>query len=610
MTLTIRLLGPPRLERDGQVEPAPRGRKAWALLAYLLLAPRPPSRQRLVSLLFPDADDPFGALRWNLAELRRALGQSASIDGDPVDVRLTRDVVVDVRVATGDVSTGGTADGPCGELLEGLVFRSSPTFEMWLLGERRRVAAAVGTALYHRALTALAEARPGEAVGLASRAVELEALNSDYQAVLIRSLASAGDGRGARAQVARCVDVFRRELGSEPPALVREAAEIPAGRDGASAKSGPAAARSYLDAGRAAVAAGAVDRGLDQLRRALRAAEVSVDSRLRAEALLALGGAMVHATHAPDAVGAEVLHRAVVAAEELGDQRLVATACRELGLLTVLLGQRQLASDWLDRAVRLTDDEAELAAVCGVRGMSLSDAADYPAALAMFERSVRHAMAVGSVRQAAWSLSLIGRIHLLCGDLAQADTALNESLSLIRAERWVALRPWPESLLAESLLEQGDIDGAAELFNHAAVLADEVADACWIAAANRGLARVASVWGRHVDAWRHTETAVGQRAVSVWIRAFVLDAACAIALDQERPDAQRFVDELAAMAARAGMREFTVRAHAHAARLGSPDAAATARWLAAGIDNPALVALANTATRRSAGRPDLADQSD
>ena len=75
MTLSIRLLGPPALERDGRSAAAPRGRKAWAVLAYLLLAERPPpGRRQLAELLFGDADDPLGALRWTLAELRRALG--------------------------------------------------------------------------------------------------------------------------------------------------------------------------------------------------------------------------------------------------------------------------------------------------------------------------------------------------------------------------------------------------------------------------------------------------------------------------------------------------------------------------------------------------------
>ena len=88
VALTIRLLGPPAIARDGVPAPPPRGRKAWALLAYLLLADRPPSRRHLAELLFGDADDPLGALRWTLAELRRALGTRELFGGDPVATAL------------------------------------------------------------------------------------------------------------------------------------------------------------------------------------------------------------------------------------------------------------------------------------------------------------------------------------------------------------------------------------------------------------------------------------------------------------------------------------------------------------------------------------------
>ena len=39
-----------------------------------VLGERPPTRTQLASLLFPEADDPLGALRWCLAEIRRGLG--------------------------------------------------------------------------------------------------------------------------------------------------------------------------------------------------------------------------------------------------------------------------------------------------------------------------------------------------------------------------------------------------------------------------------------------------------------------------------------------------------------------------------------------------------
>lgn len=70
----IRLLGPPAIESPGAAPPQPRGRKAWAVLAYLALQPDGTVRSRTASLLFPDAADPLGALRWNLSELRRLTG--------------------------------------------------------------------------------------------------------------------------------------------------------------------------------------------------------------------------------------------------------------------------------------------------------------------------------------------------------------------------------------------------------------------------------------------------------------------------------------------------------------------------------------------------------
>jgi hypothetical protein len=84
---------------DGTVYAAPKGRKAWALLAYLALSDRLPTRQQLVDLLFPDADDPAGALRWNLSELRRLLGGPDTIgSGNVVQLRLPEGSLIEVQV--------------------------------------------------------------------------------------------------------------------------------------------------------------------------------------------------------------------------------------------------------------------------------------------------------------------------------------------------------------------------------------------------------------------------------------------------------------------------------------------------------------------------------
>lgn len=59
MSITIHLLGPPRIVRDPGDAYKFRSRKSWGLLAYLILSEHPPARSQLASLLFADADDRF-----------------------------------------------------------------------------------------------------------------------------------------------------------------------------------------------------------------------------------------------------------------------------------------------------------------------------------------------------------------------------------------------------------------------------------------------------------------------------------------------------------------------------------------------------------------------
>ena len=78
----IRLLGPPTIERDGQPVRPPRGGKSWALLCYLLLAERPPSRTHLAELLFTEANDPLGALRWTLLNVPASVVRRIRLPAD------------------------------------------------------------------------------------------------------------------------------------------------------------------------------------------------------------------------------------------------------------------------------------------------------------------------------------------------------------------------------------------------------------------------------------------------------------------------------------------------------------------------------------------------
>ena len=211
----IRLLGPPAIERDGVPAPPPRGRKAWALLAYLLLAERPLSRRHLAELLFGEADDPLGALRWALAELRRALGVPGLFGGDPVATTLGDGVEVDLHALTGEPADPRSLLELDGELLDGLGVAASPTFESWLVVERYRLAAAAEARLRQAALALLTSGQAGAAVAYASRAVARNPLEEGNHELLVRSLAASGDRAAALRQVAVCEDILRRELGVE-----------------------------------------------------------------------------------------------------------------------------------------------------------------------------------------------------------------------------------------------------------------------------------------------------------------------------------------------------------------------------------------------------------
>ena len=136
MTVVAQLLGPPLVTREGVVYAPPRGKKVWAVLAYLALAERPPPRQVLASLLFPEAEDPANALRWNLSELRRLLGGPETVgSGATVSLRLPSGSTLDVSVLLEGTSAAAVELPGLGrELLEGINVEASPGFDAWLLG--------------------------------------------------------------------------------------------------------------------------------------------------------------------------------------------------------------------------------------------------------------------------------------------------------------------------------------------------------------------------------------------------------------------------------------------------------------------------------------------
>jgi DNA-binding SARP family transcriptional activator len=595
MRLAIHLLGTPTIEQDGVRRPPPRGHKPWALLALMLLSNAPLSRERLAGLLFRDADDPLGSLRWNLAELRRLLGAQAKVEGDPVRLELPADTQIDVRtLVSGTWVEALHLPGLGRELLEGIQPAAGAAFEAWLLAERRHFAGVAAGMLREAAVARLAAGDARSAVELATRLVALDEYDEEAHALLIRAHVVAGNEADARRYLSATLERFRRDLGVEPSVTLVRAADPVTGtlasRPGAGTR---ATAGSLIAAGEAAIAAGAIEAGLDTLRRAVADAQDSGDRGLAARALVALGGAYIHGGRGRDGEGATALHAALAVAEEIGAGELVSEACRELGYVEMLRARYDRAEAWLKRALDEAPDAGLRAAALGVSGSVTNDRGRTAEAIGLLTRSAAEAATLGKPRLTAWAYTFLGRSHLLREELADARLALERALEAVRSAGWMTFIPFPQSLLGAVDLAEGRIGDASDAFEAAFALGCQIGDPCWEGMGARGIGLVKIMNGDLADGIRWLDDA-RTRCVRIpdaylWIHGYCLDALCEQAIEHGVKGADRWVADLEAAAARTGMNELLVRAQLHRAALGMPGARESAAVFAARIDNPAVL---------------------
>lgn len=588
------------MTRSGAPVVPPRGNKAWGLLVYLLRARVPPSRERLADLLFPEADDPLGTLRWTLSTLRRSLGEDAEVGGDPVHLNLPPGTFVDVDVLTrGSWLEAVELPGLGHELMDGLVFRSSPGFEMWLEDERRHVAGTTAGVLHEASLALLARGDLEGAVGHASELVRLSPYEENAHVLLVRCLSAAGDHEGAARRAEACTELFRRELGRDPTAALRaavETAEAPV----ETRVSGRAAVLAQVEAGEAALAAGVVAAGVQHMRAAVAAARRIGDLEVLARALVALGGALVHSARGTDVEGAAALHEGTTLAEAVGREDIAATGWREISWVQFLRAHYERAEESLTRTEELADGSPEeLAWVYVTRGASRHDTGDQAAAGALLRAGVERAQQLPSGQPLAMALTMLGRYHFLRGEIEDAVHVLDQALAEIESRAMTAFVSWPESFRAEVDLALGDLDAAETRFEHAFAIGCQVGDACWESVGLRGLGLVADARGdvtRALDLLAEAPQRCRRLPDTyLWIETYALDALCAVAVEHEAESAPRWIDELEAITARRGIRELLLHATVYRARLGEPGARDAARSLAAEIDNPALDGLLLTA---------------
>jgi DNA-binding SARP family transcriptional activator len=494
--LHIRLIGSPRIEGPNSELREVRGKKPWAVLARVLLADRTLTRRELSAELFPEAADPLGSLRWCLASLRKTIGNADVLTGDPIRRELPDWVSVDVY----DLRNGVVDMASIGELLEGVDPACGPEFSTWLLVARQQVSSRIAAQLRDATITAISRSDDELAVELAELAARRSPYDEGAQVLLARALVVAGHQTAALEHVTAVESLFRDELGCDPTPALRSAARsnVAAAVPGVSAG---VLASSLLRSGQAAMSAGAVEAGLDCLRRAVAEAESAGDSGLHGRCLLELGSALVHAVRGFDDEGSVLLEQAVQLAQVAGDLRTAVAALRERAYADTLAGRRPEAQRQLTLALELADGAPTLLpGLHSIAAFNLADWGQLDDALKQYETAIESARSVGDRRWEGWALGLGGWAALSDERLGQAQDWLQQCLGVVHETHWLSFEPWPMAALAEAhLTERFPSKSPADLERIFATSC-QLEDPCWEGASGRVLALHHAQAGKHEEA--------------------------------------------------------------------------------------------------------------
>jgi tetratricopeptide (TPR) repeat protein len=485
-------------------------------------------------------------------------------------------------------------------MLEGIAPDASPAFDAWLLAERRRVAGLAAAVLREAATARLAAAESRSAVELATRLVAMDEFDEEAQALLIRAHVAAGNGTEARRYLSATIARFQHELGVEPSAtLIRAADEATTRSVAPRGRPSSASIASLVAAGEAAVGAGAVEAGLETLRRAANEARDVGDDRLLGQALVALGEAYVHGLRGRDGEGATSLHAALNVAERSGANDVVSEAARELGYVEMLRARYDRADTWLERALAEAPDRGLRAAAMSVLGSVMSDTGSTAQAIAILNETTRDAAALDKPRLAAWAYAFLARTHFIRMEYEAAHAAAISALESVATANWMTFKPFPQAWLASVEFVQGNIDTASSLFEAAFAVGCQIGDPCWEGMGARGIGLVHLARGNVDDGIAWLDDA-RTRCVRIpdaylWIHAFCLDSLCQAGIDHDVPETPRWISDLESLAARTGMSEMLVRAFLHRAASGDAGAVESARLFKERIDNPAVLAKIDSA---------------
>jgi DNA-binding SARP family transcriptional activator len=559
---SVQLLGRPRARLDGVEVGAPKGAKVWGLLAYLAASERSHPRSELAELLFGEAADPLGALRWNLAAARRLLDRPDAFKGDAI--RLDRsDIEVDtVRLDAGDV--GMLLAGESGwELLAGLTFPDSPVFELWLISERQRLRRRALSLMREVSLEAFARGDHDRAIRAATNLVTAEPFDEGHHALLIRTLALSGEHAAARRQFEQCATFLRRELQTEPGPAVFAAAHLATFPGKPSSRPDYDEVCARMNVAWQSFLAGAIDHGIDMARSTVMLSDGHGDSTLRVIGRVYLAAMLNMAVRGWDetvTTAAAALHLA----EQDGMETEQGIARGVLAGGELMRGDYRVALDHAAAGAKVSDDPGALALNFAFMSAVESDTGQFGQARGHALEAVSLAERSGDPVRMAYAYSYAAHADILVGRYESARPHVERAIESCSSV--LVLKPWPMTMLAEIQVHAGDIGGSVVTATRADGLAIATAMSYQRALAQRALALGeaaagddAAALGRLALALGHARRTSGQGYSFHWPVAWVLESLACIAARSQPTEAQRWAVALKDHAAATGMTSFATR---------------------------------------------------
>ncbi len=245
-------------------------------------------------------------------------------------------------------------------------------------------------------------------------------------------------------------------------------------------------------------------------------------------------------------------------AASLGDHRVAAEALRELGYLDALAGRRPSAAGHLEQATTFAGGDLRLlAGVHSIKAFNLGDWGRFEQASGEYSVALDLARRVGSTRREAWTLGMGAWALLAAGDLAGARAWIDACLVRTDATQWVAFRPWPTAVLAETQLAEGALAPATRAsLDEAFALSCSLADPCWEGATARAISLSHAADGRLSEARSWIDQALSRSRSATDTYATVQAAILATSAEHaaaagDAPRAEHFARSLLVLSARA-----------------------------------------------------------